>query len=106
MFLEEKKIGEVKLEPWRQVLLDAADYMETHGHCKGRQEDSSGRVCLIGSLIKVTGSEKDRHPYVNEARLQFERRMGIPDFTGFLWNDRFERTSEEVIAAMRKVAYD
>lgn len=42
----ETKVETAKpLEPWRQVLLDAADYMEKHGKC---EDDMGDRPPLRG----------------------------------------------------------
>ena len=44
MFVEEKHEGAapvVVLERWRQVLLDAADYIEWHGWCQNQMYNGS-----------------------------------------------------------------
>lgn len=98
MFTETKKDGESQvLEPWRQALLDAADYMERHGHCKFVLQDSGGAVCLQGALNEVCG-------FVQMVFLihHVEKFLGVTNAVA--WNNEPERTGAEVVAAMRACA--
>jgi len=102
MFLDPKKDGEQTtktLEPWRQLLLDAADYMEVHGHCINVSQNDKGAVCIIGALdaVKTSSCWSD----------------GLFAMDGFLRRTTIYRSSEdfndthtgpEVIAAMRACA--
>jgi hypothetical protein len=84
------------LDPILKVLLDAADYMEAHGHCKHAIEDSRGRVCLLGAIIRV-GKE---HFYAASDRMRnYTKHPALSD-----WNNARERTQEEVVAAFRAAA--
>jgi hypothetical protein len=101
---------EVKLEPWRQHLLDAAQYIREHGWFQGGICDASQeRVCLIGSLYASVGlldAAAKRTPNL-ALRIDEEwcrvlgylglnpRKCDIAD-----WNDATGRTQEEVIAAL------
>lgn len=90
------------IEPWRQVLLDAADLLEREGHCKG-QFYAEGARCTIGAICKVTTNAitKPLGSGVPEAigRLCNVAGPYIPD-----WNDAPGRTAFEVIATLRAVA--
>lgn len=100
MFLETKKDGEQTaktLEPWRQLLLDAADYKERVGHSVGSAEGPNGEACFIHSLNKVrnlTGEE------VFAVATRFARFVG--DDCAVHYSDT--HTGPEVIAAMRACA--
>jgi hypothetical protein len=85
---------EVKLEPWRQNLLDAAQYIREHGWIQKAVKDSEGRVCLIGALQAVGGWHNSDAP----RRLR-EIVSCIPE-----WNNADGRTKEEVIAVLEKTA--
>jgi hypothetical protein len=37
-----------------RTILAAADYMQAHGWCRWKLEDSKGRVCISGALDKVS----------------------------------------------------
>lgn len=92
----------VKLEPWQQHLLDAAEYIRIHGWCQGRPSDSMGRVCVMGALhaTKLFGM----HTYA-EAANRLAWHLRFPNY-GYVagWNDNPDRTKEEVIAAMEAAA--
>lgn len=49
-----------ELEPWRQELLNAADYMERHGQCHYDLEDRHGRVCYLGALVRTRTQARKR----------------------------------------------
>jgi hypothetical protein len=37
-----------------RTILAAADYLQAHGWCRWKLEDSKGRVCISGALDKVS----------------------------------------------------
>lgn len=88
------------LEPWRRLLLDAADYMETHGHCKANFWDAEGQVCLAGAILSVQKVGDVDNCY--RAWRALQAATGAYDM--ILWNDAPERTAAEVIQTMREVA--
>lgn len=97
------------LNPEAKILLDAADYMEKHGHCKNVLEDKDGRVCLWGAINRVTcGTNDDLSRVDNLDRLKpVSEYLGIPYDLGVAiinWNNAKERTQEEVVAALRATA--
>lgn len=97
---------EVKqLEPWRQLLLDGADYIEAHGWCQGRTYLSTGEVCFAGSLIASLGAV-GRRLTSSEEQLYHACTHAMRNTLGMdpvYWNDH-RGTEGEVIATMRKVA--
>lgn len=82
------------LNPISKSLLDAADYIEKHGHCKFTIEDREGRVCAMGVLNKVRAA--------NGSSARLYKFIGCDSIVN--WNNRPERTPEEVIAAFRGAA--
>ena len=97
MFVETKKEGEApsQFEPWRQLLLNAADYIEIYGWCQN-QRSLDGRVCAIGAIEAVAyGQSKDA------------ARRALIEYLGeciVVWNDAPGQTEVEVVAAMRDCA--
>jgi hypothetical protein len=93
--------------PWQQVLLDAADYIETHGLAKMVLCDAAGRRCAIGAIYDSNYLDADisETPAMREAhgRLTsyvYNRHLMIVSS----WNNMRERTADEVCAAMRDCA--
>lgn len=96
-----------ELDEISHILLKAADYIEKHGHIKGKLWDNYGRVCAIGAVGKVA----DDHFFVKrdsqEALIRLEAAVGGVCNIGIAeWNNKPERTPEEVIAKFKEVAYD
>lgn len=86
----------VVTEPWRQVLLDAADYIEAHGWSQGCWS-RNGMPCALWAIIKI-GAD---HDLVAMAQMGMEKRIGGKVAK---WNDAPGRTSTEVCATLREVA--
>lgn len=82
----------------RDVLLGAAEVIAERGWCQGRYLDSSGAVCIEGSLRRAA---QPSHDHLFEACLAVDRNVGR-DIVA--WNDAPGRTAEEVIAKLREVA--
>lgn len=94
-------VGVAELEPWRKALLDAAEYIRVHGHCKGRGIAEDGSVCAIGALHKATGG---RMP-VEERFILYDKLGCHTNARGLVrWNDAPERTKEDVIRALTECA--
>lgn len=94
------------LTPDTKALLDAADYMEKHGHCKGsyrrtRHPESMPTVCAFGAILMATddGDTRSQAAQRLAAFVGATEDHGVPD-----WNDAPERTADEVIAALRGAA--
>jgi hypothetical protein len=101
------------LTPIVKMFLDAADYIEQRGHYKGQYfkrgvYDYAGSIfppaCLVGAMMAAvhidTGDEPP--PIVNRGENYMNDYLGVNDCT--TWNDRPERTAEEVITALRGAA--
>src|SRR5882672_7633267 len=93
-----------------QTLLKAADYIEEYGHHKGGYEWVSNSVCIFGAIGMVTvgtaciysakGKQTEKNLAVRCERALYDKvRAHVPR-----WNDAAERTKEDVIGLLRKVA--
>ncbi len=111
----EEKINYVA--PWRTVLLRAAEIVREYGLAKYTQEDSLGRVCIHGAIaIAANGrvhsplNEYDTTPLEWEAGLavcDYLLVAGAKNIHGYgaaCWNNQWNRTAEEVIAALEGAA--
>lgn len=93
------------LEQWRQDLLAAASYIREHGWIQDWMEmDATGEVCIMGSLIAVTGEWGERVDMAGEKLILHHRgiraRCSVED-----WNDDPRRTKDQVIRALEQVAH-
>ncbi len=91
----------VKLEPWQQVLLEAALYLNTHGWTRGTFKNQLGQVCIMGAFACIVPDMPDRQAAIFTALCEFERYVGQSTAS---WNDQPHRTKEEVIAALEGAA--
>lgn len=95
-------------EPWRKVLLDAADYIEAHGWRHGHGGSSGGGpVCAWVATTAVVKHSPKAFPVGAswEADQQFARFLGVPDACSIPnWNDAPDRTTAKVTTALRACA--
>lgn len=109
MFVDEKRVGEsveTKLEPWRQLLLDAADVMQQRGKCENAYTDARGHVCILGAVNVVCGFHpNESFPALStptEALFALSYLVASVGQAVHCFND--SHTEDEVIAAMRACA--
>lgn len=105
---------EVKLEPWRQNLLNSAQYIRDHGWYQGGLCDPSReRVCIIGSLyagIGLLNAAAEKSPFLQKkVTKEWDKIVGYmgkntSTFCLATWNDKKGRTAEEVIAVLEGAA--
>lgn len=90
---------------WQEILNGAADYIAEHGHAKGAYLTDDGCACAIGAMRMAAFGRPgipdgvDFKPY-GVARMQLETEILYLT----QWNDAPERTAQEVIDTMRRVA--
>jgi hypothetical protein len=109
MFVDEKREGEITvIEPWRQVLFGAADFLENKfgGWCQRYLMDWMGQVCLIGAITTVpqtwqTPMGLRDYEVRHHAHYRMNKFLGMPAHS---WNDALGRTKEEVVDALRNCA--
>jgi hypothetical protein len=111
---------ELPNEPWRKLLLEAADIIEQKGWTQGRLT-SAGKFCMVGSLYAATwgpvqskwcrhlAQGPDVYPkelllalYALNHALGSEWSASWGNITQF--NDLHATSKEEVVAKMREVA--
>jgi hypothetical protein len=84
----------VALEPWRQHLLDAAAYIEEHGHCKNLC--FNGKAACVGGALYRSGVTDVWDGTGKEYR-------ALKQYVGggiATWNDRPETTKDMAVAAL------
>lgn len=92
------------LEPWRQVLLDAADLIEKNGKAEGTFT-RKGAYCAVGAISqaergKCTASSTLGTIFTSEA---LRRLYQYLEFDVIEWSDTSSK--EHVIETMRNCAY-
>jgi hypothetical protein len=85
-----------------EILTRAADLIDERGHCKGRNEDSDGRLCVYGAMREASDAFVDAEYAFGLAAARFSQHIGY-DLVA-LWNDDELRTEEEVLDALRGAA--
>lgn len=80
------------------VLDAAADLLESDGWIQGEEQTEHGR-CVVGALVGSVGEEASLRTFCAAHDLLAVRVGPVP-----LWNDEPERTADEVIETLRKVA--
>lgn len=114
MFVETKREGEIAVpvtEPWRKILLKAANLIKKRGLAKNMRE-VNGTLCLHGAIwMAMTGDAHGGVPgkpcMAEIAVYKYLKAQGV---TGIAqggcaqWNNAASRTKEEVIAALRGAA--
>jgi hypothetical protein len=96
------------LDTTAATLLAAANYIETHGHCKGRYGATwDDAACAVGAICKVENDMERKNAaatrlgeyLVAKREIAPSNQFAIPD-----WNDKPERTKAEVVMALRQAA--
>lgn len=97
----------------KQILLDAAERLETHGWTQGVSQDKDGRCCAVGAISAViyknydnflgyTTNPKHHTAIIQEVFKPIHAILG--EYMIIPWNDTPGRTADEVIAMIRKAA--
>lgn len=83
----------------RQILNDAAQYLETHGWCQGAMQYRN-KVCLYGAI-----NAANKCGYVEaEIEVNHMLRAVTGTFSIVGWNDAPGRTKQQVIKVLRAAA--
>jgi hypothetical protein len=93
-----------KAEPWRLLLLEAADLIDHIGWCQRILSDENGRVCAAEALMRVAyaydvGTDAEVMSRLANFVSAEEHSMAVVK-----WNDDESRTAAEVTGAMRACA--
>ena len=84
------------------LLLRAADLIEERGHAKSALEDEKGRLCALGALNLAHSGNATNWSGARDfikARNKLARQVKSNMIS--CWNNRPERTQQEVIDALR-----
>ena len=85
-----------------QVLLRAADILRESGWCRYRTRREDGARCAIGAIGEAAAGSGRKYIYAYD---RMADALGIRDIGIGFWNDRPERTKEQVIEAFERAAY-
>lgn len=95
------------IEPWQQLLIDAADLIEKKGWIQSAYKSQFG-YCTLGALRVVYQRQKPDHAYIQksdhaymEAQVKLRQTLGT-DIAG--WNDSSCRSKEQVVQMLLFVA--
>lgn len=108
--------ADIKLEPWQEILLKAADILKERGWTQDAFTKPGGSVCLLGALNRADNLAADGCSILkgsgrldscySPARALAEAKIielicpgGIP-----WWNDNAGRTKKQVLNVLYKVA--
>jgi hypothetical protein len=99
----------MKHEQWRFDLLKAAQLIRENGLQKKHLEGPDG-YCLMGAIDSARSTRDDYTAAINAAikqvKMCFERSYGNNLEILAWWNDRPERTAQEVIDLLERAAGD
>jgi hypothetical protein len=90
---------EIKIEPWQQILLDAADLIDTKGWIKGHLHTTNG-FCVVGALQEANRGADGLSGY-NEAHARLYQFVGRNPME---WNDTVCLNQKFVVKTLRTVA--
>jgi hypothetical protein len=91
---------------WQEILLKAADLIESRGWTRYQFENSEGSLCMIGAMrVAVYGSTSLNSPAENELIMADNKLAGFLGCHVSAWNDRGAVSKEEVIAKLREAAH-
>lgn len=107
-----------RANPVRDVLLKAADLLETYGHVKHTRVDHRGSMCILGAIDAAQNENKGRPrltypdtPLTYQVSDVVAATLGLDVGYGednrhviVAWNNRNERTAQEVIDVLRLAA--
>lgn len=92
-----------------ELMLKAADYLETHRWAQGEFIAGNGAVCLVGSLIRTEVGKVSNDINLDEidhpvSYLAYKRISTYLKIVPETWNDDDDRKKAEVIEALREAA--
>ncbi len=110
MLYDPKWEVEAKLEPWRGLLLEAADLIEQNGWVQFKAQSEDG-YCAAGAMQEAFCNRHGYPPsYHPDGRDEY--RKASDELAGTIvphsipaWNDSLGRSKEEVVAKIREVAF-
>src|SRR5262245_43210550 len=95
---------QVKAEPWREVLLKAADLIEKHGLSKRCLERPDGSLCIMGAINMAMYGKSF---VINDDPVRAKAIDRMDDFCGatfIQFNNARHTTKDDIVAKMRECA--
>lgn len=89
-------------ESWRNYLLVAANKIEKYGWCQGSFMNDKGAYCMLGAMQFTFPNTDSGNDAFQKARQRLALRIGHNSLT--VWNDKKDRTKEEVISLLKETA--
>lgn len=97
-----------------KILQDTYDVLEQRGWCQGESELADGRVCLEGAFCYAAGSDADEliPLHLSEVKEAWKklneavREEAGQSISVWFWNDKPERTVEDVKMVLKKAIHD
>ena len=84
-----------------EVLTEAASRIREKGWCQFGYHSPRGGMCMMGAVYQVLGEQNEGIFYDEETVGILRSRLAhIPDANLEAWNDRVERTKEDVLALL------
>lgn len=113
MFVEHKEAVEITEEPTLdeagKLLLKAADCIEANGHLRNDLGRPGKGFCVLGAVIYAESGDAQAlnyglmfNPVMRDALARLRVVIGMDSEIG--WNNRPERTKDEVVSALRAAA--
>ena len=98
---------EPKVDVAGEILLRAADLIQREGWCKYRLQDTQGRICLYGAIIKATPKNQYNESTDGIRRLErYLKLRGPLEMVNIaVWNDNKCKNKEQAIEALRGAAW-
>ena len=92
-------------EPWRLILLRAADLIEQRGHCKGWATDGSGALCMGGAINLVdTGNAIYLFSRSNAGQQAAQQLHEFCGYNFVKFNNAEATTAADAVAKLRACA--
>jgi hypothetical protein len=89
----------------RQDAATAAQIIRERGLAKNTLEDDEGRVCLVYAIVLTVADDRIDEPRKRALQAAVRAELGISDPTSLVhWNNQPERTQDEVIDLLERVA--
>lgn len=87
----------------KDILNGAADVLDEKGWCQGRYQNDKGEYCPAGAMIHYADSLLELEGVKG---VDIAMRILHDEVNNYVtsWNDKPERTKEEVISALRSAA--
>lgn len=100
------------MEKYQEIAAKAAAAIEFHGHTKGTLFKYNGSMCFIGGIIHAVNTKDVSEVIKSSYELAYPPEVQIVANCAYrllgchvtTWNDKNERTADEVIHLLKRIA--